>query len=116
MSCSTTKKSTKSIDDPTSPITPQPIAAIPPSEVFLTNLLKAHPNQMSDILANAKSLNAQIIYTTIDRSKNGIPSFTQHYFNTAHNDYFYPASTVKFPIVLLALEKLKELNKPNLDR
>ena len=65
---------------------------------------------MGDILANAKMLNAQIVYTQVDRSKSGNPVFTHHYFNTAGNDYFYPASTVKFPIVLLALEKLKELN------
>ncbi len=116
MSCSTTKKPSKAIEVTSVPVIPQPIDAIPPSEVFLTNLLKAHPNQMADILSNAKSQNAQIIYTTIDRGKNGMPSFTQHYFNTADNDYFYPASTVKFPIVLLALEKLRELNRPGLDR
>lgn len=71
---------------------------------------------MGDILANAKMLNAQIVYTQVDRSKSGNPVFTNHYFNTADNDYFYPASTIKFPIALLALEKLKELNIAGLDK
>ena len=42
--------------------------------------------------------------------------FTRHYFNVDRQRYFYPASTVKLPIALLALEKLQQLKKYGIDR
>lgn len=82
----------------------------------MLQLFKTQPQWFDSILAKRKELNVQVIYTQIDRDANGIPSFTQHYFNKNGSRYFYPASTVKFPVVLLALQKLKELNIPGLDR
>jgi hypothetical protein len=61
-------------------------------------------------------LRIQIIYTQIDRNKNQKPIFTEHDFNLDSNLYFYPASTVKLPIAILALQKLHELNIAGLDR
>jgi beta-lactamase class A len=110
MSCSTPAKTTSAKDPSTAQKVPATVVSVPSEEIFLTNLLKSHHNKMGDILANAKLLKAQIVYSQVDRGKNGVPVLSHHYFNTADNDYFYPASTVKFPIVLLALEKLKELN------
>ena len=40
---------------------------------------------------------------------------TNHSFNL-NPIYFYPASTVKLPIAILALQKLNELKKPGLDK
>ena len=54
--------------------------------------------------------NVQVIYTKINRDKNGSPSFENFYYNRKDARYFYPASTVKLPIVLLALEKLHTLS------
>ena len=51
----------------------------------------------------------QIMYTQIDRDSANRPSFTSHYYGIDSNTYFYPASTVKLPIALLALEKINEL-------
>jgi hypothetical protein len=76
---------------------------------FLETLLKSKPQQFSSILANRDSLRVQIIYTQINRDSKNNPSFTDYTFNL-HNQYFYPASTVKMPIAFLALEKLNELN------
>lgn len=67
------------------------------------------------LVDSAKHYRIQINYTQIDRLKNGEVNFTNFYLGDT-NQYFYPASTVKFPMVLLALEKLKQLNIPNLDR
>lgn len=49
----------------------------------------------------------QIRYTHVDRQKDSI-IFTDYDFQVDENMYFYPASTVKFPIAVLALEKLNE--------
>jgi cell division protein FtsI/penicillin-binding protein 2 len=45
----------------------------------------------------------QIIYTKIDSTKAGY-TFTDFTFQEDSNNYFYPASTVKFPMALLAAE------------
>lgn len=82
---------------------------------LLPDLLSAHPEFFDSILKNKNDLNVQIIYTQIDRNKNGQPIFTDHYFNVDSNRYYYPASTVKLPTALLALQKLHELNIPGLD-
>lgn len=50
----------------------------------------------------------QIIYTQIKR-KNGSVQFTDHTYQVDSTQYFYPASTVKFPIALLTLSKLNSI-------
>lgn len=85
-------------------------------DVFFMGLFKQHPGLMDSVLLHRKDWNVQIIYTQINRSANGIPSLTHHYFNRTNARYFYPASTVKFPVVLLALEKLHELKIKGLDK
>jgi hypothetical protein len=57
-----------------------------------------------------------VIYTQINRRANGKPSLEHHYFNVNPEKYFYPASTVKLPIVLLALQKLHELKDKGIAR
>ncbi len=42
--------------------------------------------------------------------------FTDHYFNVSDSSYFYPASTVKLPVAILALQKLNELKIKGLDK
>lgn len=84
-----------------------------PEDSFFLSLLRQYPVQFSAILANKKNNHVQIIYTQIDRDEANHPHFTRHSFNSADkNAYFYPASTVKFPVALLALQKLEaEKNK-----
>ncbi|MFK7812943.1 MAG: serine hydrolase [Maribacter sp.] len=55
----------------------------------------------------------QIKFTQIDR-KDGVISFQDYDFQVNATNYFYPASTVKFPIALLALAKLNSME--NMDR
>jgi hypothetical protein len=71
-------------------------------------LLQSNP-ALKNTIANKDSLRIQIVYTQIDRNKRNKPSFTEYNYNLNNNTYFYPASTVKMPIALLALEKLNEL-------
>jgi hypothetical protein len=57
-----------------------------------------------------------VIYTRIDRNKKGEPVFTDDLFNVNSTKYFYPASTVKLPIAILALQRLNELKIAGLDK
>lgn len=77
-------------------------------ELFLENLMKRNPTEFHSILSNDR-LEVQIIYTQINRDSINRPSFKSFYYHVDSTNYFYPASTVKLPQVLLALEKLNEL-------
>lgn len=76
----------------------------------MVQLLKKYPAYFDSILQRKDELKLQIIYSRIDRNKNNEPTFTDFYFNVSDSNYFYPASTVKFPTAVLALQKLHELN------
>lgn len=86
------------------------------TDAFLENLLKQYPRYFDTILKNRKDWNVQFIYTQIDKGANGIPVLKNHYFNLNAASYFYPASTVKFPVSILALQRLNELKIKGLDR
>ena len=51
----------------------------------------------------------QLRYTQIKRDSAGLPSFVTHSVNEDSDAYFYPASTVKLPVAVLALQRLNEL-------
>lgn len=65
---------------------------------------------LKKVISDTSKFQVQIIYTQIDRNEHGNPLFTDHSINLNDNHYFYPASTVKLPIALLALEWLEEQN------
>lgn len=75
---------------------------------------KASP-LLTEILNQPDSFRYQLIYTKIDRDKNNRPSFTHYKFNVDPNRYHNPASTVKLPTALMALEKLNELKSKGVD-
>jgi hypothetical protein len=68
------------------------------------------------VLANPTTFRYQIIYTQINRDKNGVPHFTNYKLNVDPNQYFNPASMVKMPLAFLSLEKLHELNKKDINK
>lgn len=82
---------------------------------LLASLMAQKPEAFKEVLAGNNDLNVQIIYTQIDRQKKNKLKFTDYYFGIDSNKYFYPASTVKLPVAILALQKLNELNIPGLD-
>jgi hypothetical protein len=87
-------------------------------DTLLSNLLAQHPQLFHDIISKKDERRVQIIYTQIDRGKKEKDKikFTDHTFNLDAGNYFYPASTVKLPVAILALQKLNELNIPGLDK
>lgn len=86
------------------------------SDTFIINLLEKSPQLFDSLISRKDDFNIQIIYTQIDRNKKGKPEFTDHTFNLNPGNYFYPASTVKLPVAILALQKLNELKIPGLDK
>lgn len=85
-------------------------------DIFFESLFKNYPGKFDSILLNRKEWNVQIIYTQINRDKNNNPELKNFYFNKSNARYYYPASTVKFPISLLALQRLSELKAKGIAR
>ncbi|UII80438.1 serine hydrolase [Flagellimonas sp. CMM7] len=56
----------------------------------------------------------QIRYTQIDRGNDSL-LFTDFDFQVDKNNYYYPASTVKFPAAVAALEKINETDSLTVD-
>ena len=79
------------------------------NDSLLVALMKQNPNNYASLLADPAQYRIQILYTQINRDKNNIPHFKDYSYRLNPNEYFYPASTVKFPLSVLALEKLNDL-------
>src|SRR5215204_5283392 len=92
----------------------------PPKEKtdsWLQNLLEAEGSPLLQHVLNHKdSFQYQLIYTQIDRNRRNKPSFTHYYLGVDRGRYFNPASTVKLPAVLAALEKINTLASKGIDR
>ena len=77
---------------------------------FLQDLMK-QSGKFEIILENPSKYKVQIIYTQINRNKGNIPTFNSFYYQLDSSNYFYPASTIKLPTVLMALEKVNKIGK-----
>jgi len=77
----------------------------------LEKILAAHAADFDSILSRPEVYEVQIIYTQIDRDEKQFPHFTSWFWNVDSTRYFYPASTVKMPLALLALEKINHLRQ-----
>lgn len=86
------------------------------TDKLLVDILKKKPELFGKILAEPSKYRVQILYTQIDRDINNVPTFKSYAYRINKDEYFYPASTVKFPACLLALEKLNHLNIKGLTR
>ena len=82
----------------------------------MEDLLNSQPERFATVMQDPEKFRVQIIYTQIDRDENNVPAFSSYHYRTNPDEYFYPASTVKLPTALLALEKINELAIPGLTR
>lgn len=87
-----------------------------PDAVFLEHLLQSNPQLFQHVLDHPTHNEVQILYTQIDRDEHNIPHFTTYTYRLNPKHYFYPASTVKLPTAIFALEKINELNINGLDK
>jgi hypothetical protein len=86
------------------------------SKKLIQKILKKHPDKFREILENPEKYRVQILYTQIDRDAHNQPSFTSYTYRLNPQEYFYPASTIKLPTALVALEKLNALNIDGLNK
>jgi hypothetical protein len=83
---------------------------------LLESLMKQRPDQFAEILNNPNEYRVQLFYTQIDRDENNIPHFKEYSYRLNPSEYFYPASTVKMPLAILALDKINTLQIPGLTK
>lgn len=81
-------------------------------DTLIRNNLKTH----SVIFKQPGKYRLQVIYTEITRDKNNKPSFKNFYWHADSTLFFYPASLVKLPVSIIALEKLHELKNYGIDK
>ena len=81
---------------------------------LLDSLLKTNP-LLKKVALNPE-YELQIIYTQINRDAQNRPRFIPHTYHLNARQYFNPASLVKLPVAVLALEKLNQLSKPGVTR
>ncbi|WP_200279638.1 serine hydrolase [Rhabdochromatium marinum] len=79
----------------------------------LVRILRADP-QLAPYLEAADRYRMQVLYTQIDRVA-GQPRLTTHSLRQ-DADFYYPASLVKLPVAIFALERLKALGLNRTDR
>lgn len=92
------------------------VLAQPRTDAFLRQLLSSHASDLlKQILRQPDTFRYQLIYTQINRDKHNKPHFTNYYLNVDRNLYFNPASTVKLPAALVALEKMNKLKRKGVD-
>ncbi|HEU4552928.1 MAG TPA: serine hydrolase [Chitinophaga sp.] len=90
--------------------------AQPKTDSLLEALIRKHASPLlQHILQYPDSFRYQLIYTQIDRDKHNRPHFKQYYFHVDADNYFNPASTVKLPVAVMAMEKLHALHKRGLN-
>ncbi len=79
------------------------------SDSFLWQIFKDDPEVSSAVLADSKELNVQVIFSQVNRDRQNKPSLTTYTYHL-NDRYFYPASTIKLPLALLALEKVRSID------
>ncbi|RFM27869.1 serine hydrolase [Deminuibacter soli] len=71
---------------------------------------------LHQILEQPDTFHYQLIYTKIDRDQHNVPHFTNYFLHVNKEAYFNPASTVKLPTALCALEKINSLRNKGIDK
>lgn len=79
----------------------------------LAKVLSSQDPRIKNVMENLDDHQVQVRYTQIDRRNDSIV-FTDHDFQVDTDNYFYPASTVKFPAAVATLEKLNEIDSLSL--
>jgi Beta-lactamase enzyme family len=86
------------------------------TDPFLRDLLRDNASSLlKRVLNHPDSFRYQLIYTRIDRDSENRPHFHNYYYRVNRQEYFNPASTVKMPLALLALEKMGSLSNHGID-
>jgi hypothetical protein len=80
----------------------------------LEEIMSQLKGRNNEVIVNSRQYGLQVLYTQIDRDQNNIPQLRTWSYHVDSNAYFYPASTIKLPVALLAMEKINNLKIPGL--
>ncbi len=70
--------------------------------------LSSKDKRLAPVFESSDAYQVQILFAQINRTSNGI-ELKEHLYKVDDNNYFYPASTVKFPVAVMSLEKLHQM-------
>ena len=76
---------------------------------LINEILKNFKPEFPNIFSAPDQYKLQIIYTQVNRDRNNVPELEAYTYRLKPREYFYPASTIKFPIAVLAMEKLNSI-------
>ncbi len=62
-----------------------------------------------EVISQPATYRPQVLFTSISHDSLGAPTFLTQSFRVDAGEYFYPASTVKLPVAVFALEKCRDL-------
>lgn len=82
---------------------------------ILRETLTSQKEKIKRVMEKPEEFELQIIYTEIIRNANNQVKFKDYTYNLNAKSYFYPASTVKLPIAVLALEKLNSIENTSIN-
>ena len=77
----------------------------------LEMIMQSDDPKIKRVVDQLEQHQVQLLYFAIDRDQEKRPQLSEYRFQQDDSLYFYPASTVKLPIAVLALEKLNQLKK-----
>ena len=80
----------------------------------LAEIMKLNLPIIKKVRTNLKAHQVQLKYIQINRDSDE-SFFKEYYFQKNDSNYFYPASTVKLPIAILALQKINQLKKDGIN-
>lgn len=66
---------------------------------------------LAPVARQARAYRLQVLYTRIRRDEQGGVHFRRYRYRVRPREYFYPASAIKLPAALLALEKVHDLHR-----
>jgi len=76
---------------------------------FLSSFMREKLPHFSFIFANPTKYRLQVIYTQVNRDVKNHPTLISYYYRKLPDEFISPASMVKLPLSLLALERLYSL-------
>ncbi len=84
------------------------VSCNPIEKTPLEVVLSSNNEKIKTVMDSVEKYEVQILYTEIHHDIDNSVSFKDYSFQVDDSTYFYPASSVKLPIALLALEKMSE--------
>ena len=81
------------------------------SENILNEIIDSMGAEFPNVVRSPEKHRLQILYTQINRNQKNEPTFKTFSFGVDKSRYFYPASSTKLPIAVLAVEKARMISE-----